>query len=348
MYFNKTIKIGGFEISKTSKTFIIAEAGVNHCGDMMLAKKLIDLAVEAKADAIKFQAFKAEHLILNNVNKAPYQLETTGSSETQYQMLKKLEVTKEQNIEMRQYCDSKGIIFLTTPFDDFSLNELKNLDLPAYKIASTDITNLPFLKKVASEKKPIILSTGMAYITEVEMALKEIYPINKEVILLQCSANYPIKDKEANLRIIQKFIEKFNILVGYSDHSVGVGAGPYAVAIGAKIIEKHFTLDKAFDGPDHMSSLSPEELVQFVSEIRKVELYLGTDQKIPTISELETRKSLQKYFVASKEIQKGELFCEDNIAAKRTGGNGISPLYFKEVFEKKALKKLLKDELIVL
>lgn len=346
MHFNKSIKIGSFEITERSRSFIIAEAGVNHGGNMEVAKKLIDIAVEAKADAVKFQTFKTENVILKDIPKAPYQKKTTNSQESQFDMLKKLEVTKEQSLELEEYCSGKDIIFLTTSFDEETLAELDDFDLSAYKVASTDITNLPFLKKIAKKQKPILLSTGMAYHSEVEIALKEIYPFNKDVILLQCSANYPIRDEEVNLNVINTYKEKFDILVGYSDHSVGVGASPYAVAMGAKVIEKHFTLDKNFEGPDHKASLNPNELKQLIDEIRKVEKYLGKRTKTPTISESETRKSLQKCLVTAKEIKKGEMFTENSMVAKRTGGIGISPIYYKCILGKFASKNYRKDTII--
>ncbi len=346
MKFNKTIKIGTFTISEDAKTFIIAEAGVNHNGDMIIARRLIDGAVRAGADAVKFQAFKTEQLILKNVDKPPYQLNTTDSRESQFDMLKKLELTKEQNIELNRYCQNKGIIFLTTPFDKYSLEELDELDLPAYKVASTDITNLLFLKKIARKGKPIILSTGMAYLAEVKTALEEIYPFNKDVILLQCTADYPVKDEELNLKVLNTYKEKFNILVGYSDHSAGIGGAPYAVAMGAKVVEKHFTLNKNSKGPDHKASLDLEELEHFVSEIRKVERYLGSQLKAPTVSESGTRRLLQKCLVAAKQIAKEEAFSENNITAKRTGGKGISPFYYKDIVGRKADKNYTTDEII--
>ncbi len=205
MKFNKKIKVGNYTIDSNSPVFIIAEAGVNHNGDINVAKQLIDTAVNAGANAVKFQAFKTENLILTNVEKAQYQKTTTGTSESQFEMLKKLEITKEQNLELVNYCKQKNIIFLTTPFDEESLEELDSLDLPAYKVASTDTTNLLFLKKIAQKGKPIFLSTGMSYLNEVELALEEINEYNQDVILLQCTANYPIKDEDANLNVIKTY-----------------------------------------------------------------------------------------------------------------------------------------------
>ena len=346
MNFSKKIQVGVRSISKDSPTFVIAEAGVNHGGDIVVAKQLIDLAVDAKADAVKFQTFKAENLILSNIQKAPYQKNTTDACETQFDMLKKLEVSKEQNLELKQYCSVKGIIFLTTPFDEESLDELDELDLPAYKVASTDATNLPFLKKIAKKGKPIFLSTGMSYLSEVKLALETIYEHNKDVVLLQCTANYPIQDNEANLAVINTYRDNFDILLGYSDHSVGVGAAPFAIPMGAKVVEKHFTINKYDEGPDHAASLSPDELINFVKTVRRVDEYMGSAIKEPSPSEMDTRKSLQKCMVANKEIKKGELFSNDNLVAKRTGGIGISPIDFENIIGVKSHKTYKKNEVI--
>lgn len=331
LIFNSQFPIENKTISEQEKTFIIAEAGVNHNGDMRLAKEMIDAAFESGADAVKFQTFKTDKLILENTEKAPYQKFTTSSKESQYEMLKRLEVTKEQTMELMDYCQQKKIIFLSTPFEKTSLDELNELGVPAFKIAATDLTNIQFLRQVAEKEKPIILSAGMCYLEEVERALHAIYPINKNLVLLQCTANYPIQDTEANINVIKTFREKFDVLVGYSDHSQGVGASPYAVAVGAKVIEKHFTLDKNMEGPDHKASVTPDELRQLVSDIRRVENYLGSGIKMPSCSEQMTRKSLQKCLVASRTIKAGEVFDNNNIVAKRTNGVGISALYFDDV-----------------
>jgi sialic acid synthase SpsE len=346
MKFNKDINIDGKSISKGAPTFVIAEAGVNHGGNMEIAKQLIDLAVDAKADAVKFQTFKAEHLILNDIQKAPYQKDTTDASESQYDMLKRLEVSREQNLDLKQYCMDKGIVFLTTPFDEESLEEIDELDLPAYKVASTDTTNLPFLKKIAKKGKPIFLSTGMSFLSEVRLALETIYEYNKDVVLLQCTANYPIQDNEANLAVINTYRGNFDILLGYSDHSVGVGAAPFAIPMGAKVVEKHFTLNKADEGPDHAASLSPSELIDFVKTVRRVDIYMGSEIKEPSLSEQNTRKSLQKCMVASQDIKKGDLFNNDNLVAKRTGGVGISPIKVHKLLGVKSTKNYKKNQII--
>lgn len=344
--FNKNIKIGNFDINPKSSTFIIAEAGVNHNGDMDLAKKLVDVAVSCGVDAVKFQAFKTEELILENISKAPYQVKQTGSSETQFQMLKKLEMGPTQMLEIKKYCQEKGILFLVTPFDEVSLEEVDQLGVEAFKISSTDLTNLPFLRRVAAKGKPIILSTGMSYLSEIELALQEINALTKDVILLHCTANYPVPAAEVNLNVLKTYSEHFDILTGYSDHSIGIGASPYSLPLGAKVIEKHFTLDKKMPGPDHEASLNPEELKLFVSEIRKVEQFLGSSIKSPQLSEVHTRNSLQKCLVAKKKICEGDIFTEDNVVAKRTGGQGISPVYSKDVFGKASKYNFEKDSLI--
>lgn len=346
MQFNKQIRIGNRLISEESKTFIIAEAGVNHNGDILIAKEMIDVAAEIGVDAVKFQSFKTDKLILKNIEKAPYQKITTNSHETQYDMLKRLEIGADQIQELIEYCKKKNIIFMSTPFEKDSLDVLDKLDVCAFKIAATDLTNIQFLRQVAQKDKPIILSAGMCYLEEVKKALEAIYPINKDVLILQCTANYPIKNCEANLKVIDTLKSEFDILVGYSDHSEGVGASPFAVARGAKVVEKHFTLSKSMIGPDHKASVEPKELEQLVSDIRRVEAYLGDGIKIPSCSEQMTRKSLQKCLVATKQIYKGEIFCDENIVAKRTNGNGISALYYDDVVGREAKKDFLEDDII--
>lgn len=346
MEFNKHFKVASKIISENSPVFIIAEAGVNHNGDINKAKELIDVAASAGVDAVKFQAFKTENLILKDVKKAPYQQKTTDSKESQFEMLKSLEINQNQNRELIKYCNNKNIIFLSTPFDEDSIDELVELELPAFKVASTDTTNLPFLKKLALTGKPLFLSTGMSYLEEIEMALDEIYPHNKNVVLLQCTANYPITDEEVNLNVINEFQSRFDIIVGYSDHSVGLGAALYSIPMGAKVVEKHFTLNTGEKGPDHKASLTPNQLIEFVKQVRKVEKYMGNSVKKPSFAETKTRKSLQKCLVAKKEILKGELITLDNIVAKRTGGIGISPIYYKDLLNKASSKNYKINDII--
>lgn len=346
MKFHREIKIGNKVISDSERVFIVAEAGVNHNGSIDLAKELIDAAAESGVDAVKFQTFKTDGLILKNIEKAPYQKVTTNSGETQYEMLKHLELKREQTKELMEYCSRRNIIFLSTPFEKESLDELDELGVAAFKVAATDLTNIQFLRQVAGKGKPVILSAGMCYMEEVRKVLEAIYVINQDIILLQCTSNYPIQDSEANISMIRTFKDSYDILVGYSDHSQGVGASPYAAALGAKVIEKHFTLDRNLEGPDHKASVTPDELKQLVADIRKVEAYLGDGIKIPTCSEQQTRKSLQKCFVAGRGIHKGELFTDENIVAKRTDGIGISALYYDAVIGKRAARDYQKDEII--
>lgn len=346
MPFEKVIKINDKLISESKKTFVIAEAGVNHNGDMKIAKEMIDVAAEVGVDAVKFQSFKTDKLILKNIEKAPYQKITTKSSETQFDMLKKLEITKEQTKELIDYCEKKKIIFLSTPFEKTSLDELDELGVSAFKVAATDLTNIQFLRQIAEKGKPIILSAGMCYLEEVRRALETLFPINRKVILLQCTANYPIQNTEANINVIRTLKEEFDIITGYSDHSQGVGASPYAVALGAKVIEKHFTLDKNMEGPDHKASVTPDELKQLVADIRRVEEYLGDGIKMPSCSEQMTRRSLQKCLVADRFIKQGEQFTEDNIVAKRTNGMGISAIYYDNIVGRVAKKNYEPNEII--
>jgi len=344
--FDKQLNIAGKTISKEHPCFIIAEAGVNHGGDMNLAKTLIDIAVEAEVDAVKFQAFRTDELIIDQVEKAPYQTKTTSETESQADMLRKLELQKEHYQELKDYCTKKGIILLITPFDEKSLFELEEIGLEAYKVASTDTTNLPFLKQIAMTGKPIFLSTGMSYLEEIKMALEEIHPHNSQLVLMQCTANYPIADEEANLRVLNTFDRAFDVLLGYSDHSVGTGAAPYAVPMGVVLVEKHFTIDKEAEGPDHRASLDPEELKELVKEIRRIEAYLGRSIKEPTESESQTRNSLQKCLVAKQNINEGEEFSLNNLTAKRTGGEGISPIRYKELIGRKAKQAFRKNQII--
>jgi len=345
--FEKSICIAGKKIGEKEPVFIIAEAGVNHNGDYNIALRLIDEAANAGVDAIKFQSFKTEKLILNNIEKAPYQKETTGINETQFEMLKRLEMSIEHMKKLKVYTEKKGLIFLSTPFDIESMEELDAIGIDAYKISSTDATNIPFIRKIAQKGKPILLSTGMCDVDEVDQAIKEIEKYNSQLVLLQCTANYPIKDEEANLSIIRKFHEQYHVIVGYSDHSTGVGAAPYAVPLGVKVIEKHFTLDKNMEGPDHRASLDPFELKKLVSDIRKVEKYCGVmEEKIPTWEEQSTKKSLQKCIVASSVIFEGDIFTEKNLTCKRTGGKGISARFFDQLLGAKSKKDYNIDAII--
>lgn len=345
MKFSSKIKFKNFELSNNSKTFIIAEAGVNHDGSLEKAFKLVDVAVKANVDAIKFQAFHTNKLIKKNVEKPNYQVKNLKNRNiSQFDMLKKLEISKEHNRKLINYCKKNKINFISTPYDNESLKELLDLGVDTIKIASTDLTNLSFIRKIAKSKKNIILSSGMSYMNEVDLAVKEISKYNQKLILLQCTSDYPTAEKEAAISVVPKFKKKFKCLVGFSDHTKGTGASPYAVCLGAKVIEKHFTINKKDIGPDHKASLSPLELVNLVKEIRKVENYLDIKIKKPTKSELNSRKFLQKNLVAANKIKKGSIFNEKNIVCMRTGGKGFSALKYYDFIGKRAKKDYKKFE----
>lgn len=334
--FSKNVTIGKHAIGAGEPTYVIAEAGVNHNGDIALAKKLIDTAVTAGADAVKFQLFDTDALIKSDVKKAAYQVGNKTDSQSQYEMLKALEISAGDCKALADYSAAKGIDFLVTPFDEPSLSFLATLGLSALKISSTDLTNTPFLLNAAKIGIPIILSTGMSEQSEVDQAVTAIHEVCKDVILLQCTSSYPAPEADLNLRVIQKYAVQYGIIAGYSDHTVGIGASPYAIAAGALVIEKHFTLDKTLPGPDHQASLSPDELNTFMREIRRVDSMMGRSIKRVELCERENRLSLQKCLVASCNIEPGVVFSENNICAKRTGGLGIPANYAQSVYGKSA------------
>ena len=340
-----SITIGGKRIGDGHPCFIIAEAGVNHNGKLDLAKQLVDVAVKAGVDAVKFQTYKTDDLILADIEKASYQKGTTSAGESQTAMLKRLEIDKAFHVELINYCEEKNILFLSTCYDEDSLNLLIELGVPAIKIASTDTTNLLFLEQVAKTGKPVILSTGMCSLVEIEQAYQCLKENGcKELALLKCTSNYPTDLNEVNLRAMGTLKQSFNAIIGFSDHTEGLVASPYAVAMGASIIEKHFTLDKRLEGPDHQASLSPDELVLWVKEIRKVEQMLGESEIKPTASEKETKKALQKCLVSKGNLKKGDTITRDNIAAKRTGGRGICALEFYNVLGLELTRDIPKNQ----
>ena len=343
---NQQIKIGNKVISEESPCFIIAEAGVNHNGDMDRARELIDVAAQTGVDAIKFQSFITKELILSNVEMAEYQKANLKEESSQFEMLKRLEVPVSQMKELKAYTEAQGLIFLTTPFDPVSLDALDSCDLDAYKVASTDTTNLLFLRQIARKGKPMILSTGMTYMSEIQAVLKELLPINPNIIVLHCTANYPTPPDEVNLNVINTFKQELGLIIGFSDHTESLGASPYAVPMGAKVIEKHFTLDKSLPGPDHKASLDPVELKLLVERIREAESYLGGYLKYPTLSELGTRASLQKSIIAKNEIKAGDILREEDLNTKRTGGKGIPAIYIDKVLGKVAMRDFSKDDII--
>ncbi len=342
----KIVKIGSKSIGDGEPCFIIAEAGVNHNGDIELAKKLVDIAVEAGTDAVKFQTFKAENVVTKNAPKADYQAKNTGSNESQHEMLKELELSEDEFKELYKYTKRRGIIFLSTPFDFESVDFLEELGVPAFKVSSADLTNLPFLKYIAEKRKPIILSTGMGTLGEIEEAINTIKNAgNEDIILLHCVTSYPAKFESLNLRAIQTLKEAFKLPVGFSDHSLGIYASIAAVALGAVVIEKHFTLDKNLPGPDHKASLNPEELKEMIEEIRIIEKALGDGIKRAAPEEIEIRRVVRRSIVAKVDIPKGATITKDMITFKRPE-TGLSPKYYKEIIGKKARKKINKDEVI--
>ena len=329
-----------------NKTFIIAEAGVNHNGDIKLAYQMIDVAKEASADAIKFQTFKAKNLVSKNAEMASYQKGNIGKTESQLEMIKKLELSYQDFKKLKDYCDKKKIIFLSTPFDLDSIDFLKTLDIPLWKIPSGEITNLPYLEKIAETKKEIVLSTGMATLKEIEEALNFLKSCEK-LTLLHCNTEYPTPMKDVNLTAMNTLKEVFNANVGYSDHTLGIEVPIAAVTLGATVIEKHFTLDKNMEGPDHKASLDPIELKAMVQGIRNIETALGNGVKEPSPSEFKNKPIARKSIVAKAKIMQGEVFSANNLTVKRPG-NGISPMEWYDVIGRIASKDFEEDELITI
>jgi len=328
--------------------FVIAEAGVNHNGSITLAKKLIDVAASAGADAVKFQTFKAENLVSKDAKKAKYQEETTNSSESQYSMLKKLELDVETHKELITYCNGKSIMFLSTPFDLDSIDLLDDLGLTMFKIPSGEITNLPYLRKIGTLNKKVILSTGMSTLNEVEQALNVLIKagtLKDNITLLHANTQYPTPMCDVNLNAMLTIRNTLGVKVGYSDHTLGIEVDIAAVAMGATIIEKHFTLDTKMEGPDHKASLEPPELIQMVKSIRNIEVALGSSEKKPSPSESENIEIARKSIVAICKINKGEVLTENNLAIKRPG-NGMSPMKWDQILGQIASQDYVKDELI--
>ena len=339
------IEFDGREIGKDQPVFIIAEAGVNHNGDIELAKQLIDKALEAGADAVKFQTFKAEDLVTKETEMADYQKKNIKQEKSQYEMIKEVELDYEDFDDLKNYCDEKGIMFLSTPHTLEAADILESL-VPIYKIGSGDLTNLPFLENIAKKGKPMILSTGMGTLGEVEEAVDCIRKAgNDELILLHCVTDYPVSIEVVNLRAMLTLRETFKTIVGYSDHTVGITAPIAAVSMGADVIEKHFTLDKGMKGPDHKASLEPEEFKEMVDRIRELEKGLGDGIKKPTENEEKIKQVARKSIVANENILKGSTLKEDDLYIKRPG-TGIKPKHLEKLIGKKANRDIRKDELI--
>ncbi len=328
--------------------FIIAEAGVNHNGSIELAKKLIDVASDAGVDAVKFQTFKSENLVSKNAVKAEYQKETTDASESQFDMLKKLELDVDTHHKLIAYCKNKNILFLSTPFDHDSIDMLNDLGLKIFKIPSGEITNLPYLRHIGSLNKEVILSTGMADMGEIEDALDVLIDagtLKEKITVLHANTMYPTPMEDVNLRAMVTIGNTFDVAYGYSDHTLGIEVDIAAVAMGATCIEKHFTLDKTMEGPDHKASLEPDELSSMVKAIRNIEIALGSSVKKPSPSETPNIKIARKSIVASSSIKKGEVFTEDNLAVKRPS-IGINPMRWDEIVGTVAIRDYSSDELI--
>jgi N-acetylneuraminate synthase len=321
----KEIEVSGHKIGPGHPCFIIAEAGVNHNGDVELAKRLVDVAVEAEADAVKFQTFKAERLTTSDAPKAEYQRQTTDAAESQYEMLRRLELAPEAHLDLMNYCEGENILFMSTPFDEESADFLDSLAIAVFKVPSGEITNLPFLAHLARKDKPMIVSTGMSCLGEVEAAIHTIEEAgNREFVLLHCVSNYPAEPADVNLRAMQTMSTAFNVLVGYSDHTPGIEVALAAVALGACVIEKHFTLDRNLPGPDHRASLEPGDLAALVQGVRTVEKALGHGRKEPVSSEVDTATVARKSLVAAQDIPAGTLLTEALITTKRPG-TGLPP-----------------------
>ncbi len=340
------IKIGFKKVGGNNKTFIIAEAGVNHNGDIDIARKLIDVAVDAGADAVKFQTFNTDKLVTKNAPKADYQNKTTDKKESQYDMLKKLELSKEDHELLIDYCNDKNIQYMSTPFDFDSVDLLEKLGLEIYKIGSGDLTNILLLKYIAKLGKPMIVSTGMADIGEVEEAVNAIQETdNNKLILLHCVSNYPTTYEEVNLKAMDTMKQAFKLPVGYSDHTKGIEVPIAAVAMGAIVIEKHFTLDKNMEGPDHKASLNPEELSIMIKSIRNVEKSFGNGLKKPTKVEKENIKIVRKSLVINKAKKIGQIISKKDIDIKRPG-IGIDPKFINIIIGMKLTNNIEADHLL--
>lgn len=327
------------------KVLIIAEAGVNHNGSLDLAFKLAEAAKKAGADCVKFQTFKAEALVARHAAQAEYQKRNTVE-EPQIKMLKKLELGYEEFRELKKHCDEIGICFISTPFDRDSISFLEGFDMPFWKIPSGEVTDLPYLMQIGTTGRPVIMSTGMCTMEEIWDAIKALRLAGTEDIrLLHCNTEYPTPYEDVNLNVLKTLRERFGVEVGYSDHTRGIEVPIAAVALGATVIEKHFTLDRNMEGPDHKASLEPDELKQMTESIRHIEKALGRSEKEPTESEKKNISVARRSIVAGRKIKKGELLTEENITTKRPG-IGISPMLWTQVIGTKAIRDFEEDELI--
>lgn len=330
------------------KTYIIAEAGVNHNGSLDIACRLANVAKDAGADCVKFQTFKAENVVSAKAKKADYQKKTTLSDESQLDMIKKLELPYAQFEQLAAHCTRSGVEFISTPFDLESISFLNTLNMPFWKIPSGEVTNLPYLLAIAKTKKPVVMSTGMCEMSEIAAAVGALKDNGtSDITLLHCNTEYPTPFEDVNLRAMETLRREFGLPVGYSDHTRGIEVPIAAATLGATVIEKHFTLDRNMEGPDHKASLEPDELAAMVSAIRNIEKAMGSGEKHPSPSERKNIEIARKSIVANLAIKAGDLFTEENITAKRPG-SGISPMKWFEVLGTKAKRDFAEDELIEL
>lgn len=333
-----------------ANTFIIAEVGVNHNADLNLAYRLIDAAVSAGVDAVKFQTAIPELVVTGYAQKADYQKETSGADESQLAMIRKIHFPLETYRDIKKYCEAKGAIFFSTAFDPVSQTFLEKLGQPYHKVPSGEITNLPYLRQVGGSGRPVILSTGMATLGEIEAALDALEQAGtprSRITVLHCTTEYPTPMSDVNLRAMMTIRDSFGVAVGYSDHTLGIEVAIAAVALGATMIEKHFTLDRSLPGPDHKASLEPGELKAMVSAIRNIEQALGDGIKRPSPSEMKNKAVARRSLVAACAIRAGDIFSEANLTAKRPG-TGLSPMRWDEVLGRKAPRDFMPDELIEL
>jgi N,N'-diacetyllegionaminate synthase len=342
----RAFTVAGRAIGAGAPVFVVAEAGVNHNGDMTLARQLVEAAAEAGADAVKFQTFSTDALVSRQAPKAEYQRETTGAAESQRDMLTRLELTLEQHAELQRQCGKRGVIFFSAPFDERAADALESLDVPLFKIPSGEITNLPLLRHVAAKGRPLILSTGMATLGEVDTAVAAIRAAGAPPLaILHCLSAYPAPAGEVNLRAMDTLRGRFGVPVGFSDHTLGIEVAVAAVARGAHIVEKHLTLDKTLPGPDHRASLDPAEFTALVRAIRSVESALGDGAKRPMPSELDTRRVARKSLVAARAIRAGERLTGEMVAVKRPG-TGIAPADLDRALGRAVKRDLAPDQVI--
>lgn len=341
----KNVVIGEKVLGDSHHCFIIAEAGVNHNGNINCAKKLIEVAADAKVDAVKFQTFKTENLVTKTTKTAEYQHRNTGES-SYYEMIKNLELSKEQFRELKEYAESKGLVFMSTPAGKEDTDELYELGIKLCKVDSSNLTNIPHLEHMAKKGLPMIISTGMANLGDIEEALEVVYKTgNQNIILLHCTADYPPDVETVNLQAIQTLRQAFQVPVGYSDHTLGISVAIAAVALGACVIEKHITLDKTMKGPDHKVSLEPHELKELVQAIRTTEKAMGTPIKMPTTQEKKNMTIMRKSMTSKKNIKKGTIITEDMITIKRPG-DGIPPKYVQIVIGRTTRRDIPEDTTI--